>query len=642
MSCPFVVAVGLFSFIPSVAGPPAPQAVPASCVHYLDGRPWTMPGEAGEAGLRGSPLGTTYDVTHGVGAQSPVPQCFLVFDPGLPGAPDDVVTFDGVPEQTRTDIRGTVPTVVENFSVVGPQIHLNIQSSAPPGRQLFPGNLIGPQGQPLTDACYFLGLTDPLLFDGQLEVVQANITFLRDGLTVAGPFDVTGPPFFVSPWDGRFAMRLGGAAGLPLNINGVVLFLVCEPAPPECFTAADCDDGDNCTVDDCVNNVCIHTPLKDTLSREEALRASHGPNKDCFDSGSPPIPFPGDFLPGGARDDRWQTYPHCDGTTQFRVGMTFGDPPIPADFFNPGSEPFTGVILLKGVPLGLPGMDEVDTIVRRFDDPFERSSLPGLPAVDIPIELVSLSLASCSPITVTYPGGVTELWDVSAGLSACPPPVGSLTATKTHCNGGTFTSTLNVQPLLTFTKVGDPTQVRVLDTGCTVPPTPYDTLIPPTPIAWVHDISPNLLVVDNYASAFHAGLPLGMSTTCGDYDTDNDCDVDDFKAVLKTYGHVAGEAEYNPWIDYDVNGVVDYSDYQQWLACRRCFVGDPTAKPPPPGVLGDMDGDGRWRSTDLQGIVNCLLGLPTLGCLQRADIDQNGVLDHRDIPGMVLLVLELS
>jgi hypothetical protein len=586
----------------------------------------------------GTPQGTTYSVTHEVGSQNPMPQCFPI--PTQPGG-DDIVTFDELPEQLRMYFNGAMPVVTEEAEVIGNETHITIQTSVPLGQQLFPGGLIGPQGQPLTDACFKLGHQDPLDWNGDKQVSQARIEFFRDAMSVTGPIDVSGPAYFATPWNGQFAFQLPGGAGPALNINRVVLFLVCEVVPLECGADSDCDDGDPCTVDKCINNACVHIPLKDTLSREEALRASHGPNKDCFPSGGYPIPLPGDILPGGARDDRWQTYPHCDGSTQWKVGQNAGDPPIPADFFAPGSEPFTGIINFQGLPLGLPGMDEVDTVVRRSADPFSRSDLPGPTEVTVEIELVQLSLVSCSPITVNHSGGSTTQWNVKAELSACPPPAGTLTARKTHCNGGTFTSVLNVQPTLTFTRVDDPGDVKVLDTGCVDPPFPFDTLVPPDPIAWVHDISPKLWVVDNYASAFHAGLPEGMSSVCGDYDVDNDNDVDDFMALLKTYGHVAGEPEYHPWIDYDVNGIVDYEDYLEWLACHRCGVGDPSAKPPMPGNLGDMNANGTVRGDDIPGFIRAVTGTPTILGL-RGDIDQNGSVDLRDTPGFVLLLLELN
>ena len=92
---------------------------------------------------------------------------------------------------------------------------------------------------------------------------------------------------------------------------------------------------------------------------------------------------------------------------------------------------------------------------------------PPYPSSDlIDLELVELSLKSVAPITVTYNGGMDpELWDVEVDLSMTSPPPGTLRATKTHCNGGTYESNLTVQPRFTFTKVDDPGLERVLDTG---------------------------------------------------------------------------------------------------------------------------------------------------------------------------------
>lgn len=143
----------------------------------------------------------------------------------------------------------------------------------------------------------------------------------------------------------------------------------------------------------------------------------------------------------------------------------FSVDPIPADFFAPGSMPFTGIIVYKGEPLGTtpPGaLGPTDTIIRR-NAPM---NFPGCGGTDtIPIEIVALSLVSCAPITVTYPTAPSELWDVRVTLSDRPQPVGSMTAAKTHCNGGTWNSVLPVQAKFTFTRVAPPFDIRILDTG---------------------------------------------------------------------------------------------------------------------------------------------------------------------------------
>jgi hypothetical protein len=162
-----------------------------------------------------------------------------------------------------------------------------------------------------------------------------------------------------------------------------------------------------------------------------------------------------DVLPG---IDVWTT---PGGGTSFD---DFAANPIPADFFDPGSEPFLGIVLFSGQPLpdlgppSAPSLFPTDTVVERLAP----AAMPG-PAT-IPIEIVALSLVSSQPITVTYNGGQNpELWDVQACLSSlAPQPQGSMTIARTCPGGGTFRSTLPVVPKLVFTRQSD-LQVRVLD-----------------------------------------------------------------------------------------------------------------------------------------------------------------------------------
>ena len=140
---------------------------------------------------------------------------------------------------------------------------------------------------------------------------------------------------------------------------------------------------------------------------------------------------------------------------------------IPADFFDPGSDIFTGNVPLEGVPLGsspeCPPVDlgRTDTIVKRLAD----ASLPAVGSSDvIPIELVALQLRSVSPITVTYSGINDELWDIEITISPTTPSQGTMTITHSLPDGGTFDSQLQVFPLLRFTRQSD-NAVRVIDGG---------------------------------------------------------------------------------------------------------------------------------------------------------------------------------
>ena len=176
-------------------------------------------------------------------------------------------------------------------------------------------------------------------------------------------------------------------------------------------------------------------------------------------------------IPAG--DDCFRT--ECGGGTEFN----FCDSAIPAGFFGPGSDPFTGSVEMGGnAEPGTP-----DTVAHRL----QAMEFGPLPAHGFtPIELVQLNLASCNPITVTFNGGRNaQQWDVGATLSEAAPGLGTMTVTKTHDNGGTFEAEFPVQPVFTFTRAGDPRDVRVLDTGSeNLPPLSLST----RDGTWVHQV----------------------------------------------------------------------------------------------------------------------------------------------------------
>ncbi len=170
--------------------------------------------------------------------------------------------------------------------------------------------------------------------------------------------------------------------------------------------------------------------------------------------------------------------------------LNFGStevPAIPADFFGPGSDPFTGSVAVQGVPTDtfgtFTGLSPTDTIVERKQD----AGPPGFPDT-IDIEIVALSLRSVGPITVTYNGGQNpEPWDLDIDL----PPVGgqnlgSMTVRHEFAEGGTFDSTLPVKPLLTFTRQSDALQaVRDYNLEA-LSPIQYQA----TGVPWCHSANP--------------------------------------------------------------------------------------------------------------------------------------------------------
>jgi hypothetical protein len=182
-------------------------------------------------------------------------------------------------------------------------------------------------------------------------------------------------------------------------------------------------------------------------------------------------PCPGVVVAPG--DDCWQT--SCDGGYfEFGTGEV---PEIPEDFFDPGSESFGGGFRSQGNE-----EVEYDTIVHRLEAMYFSNERPYEQEFNIqstPIEMVALRLESCEPIEVGMPSGGSQQWDVEVGLSSVTPPPGMLRATKTYENGGTFTSTLFVQPKFVFSRAGTATDCwtdcedgdcqdndcRLLDTG---------------------------------------------------------------------------------------------------------------------------------------------------------------------------------
>lgn len=157
--------------------------------------------------------------------------------------------------------------------------------------------------------------------------------------------------------------------------------------------------------------------------------------------------------------DLWST-PSGGATVDSHFTVT----PIPADFFNPGSDPFDQPIELEGDPF--PQISPADVVVERQDTAF----LPACGDSDtVPIEIIALSLRSINPITVTYNGGQSpELWDVKVCLSSADTQhVGSMIIRQECPDGGTFEATLPVIPRFIFTRQSDLAE-RVLDLGASM------------------------------------------------------------------------------------------------------------------------------------------------------------------------------
>lgn len=200
--------------------------------------------------------------------------------------------------------------------------------------------------------------------------------------------------------------------------------------------------------------------------------------------------------------------PGPDGTyVEFGAGNS---PPLPADFFGPGSDPFEGQVCLQGEPVGPTWgiLEDANTLVLRSSDPFDRCELSSPEARTFGLELIALELRSIDPITVTYWGGASsEFWDVfSSAVPGSSPALESetdkITVTKTHINGGAYEATFSVQPIYTFVRVLDG-ETRVLDTALEgLPPLVFSGIDG----HWVHTVDPTLHLVAPSDGEFVPGV----------------------------------------------------------------------------------------------------------------------------------------
>ncbi len=205
---------------------------------------WLQPAiHAMTSGAVATPLGTTYSISHQVGVDpdgtgGDPPICFSIVNPTFPGAPDNIVTYDNIPETISTDLFGTVPSVTET-STAQPDgsFQLTITTRSPSGTDLFPAGLTDGSGNALSDGCFIIGEEDPLTWTGLDVVVVAIITGLKDGDDV---FFKNISSLFASPWNGVARVQMLDVAGLGINqvrVEMIVSKSSEAPANDDCANA---------------------------------------------------------------------------------------------------------------------------------------------------------------------------------------------------------------------------------------------------------------------------------------------------------------------------------------------------------------------------------------------------------------------
>jgi len=202
-----------------------------------------------------------------------------------------------------------------------------------------------------------------------------------------------------------------------------------------------------------------------------------------------------------AKQDLWTT------NTASSSVQDFSSSPLPAGFFDfngRSCEAFAGAASFVGTALSQNTTGAADTIVTRDGDPVAPSDPVGTTGT-VAVRITGLNLHASEPIEVTCDEQPTS-WSVQATLSDTPSPAGTLTAVKTHENGGTAQTVLPVLLKLTFTNVEDATVQRVLDFD----QSGLDPIEFHADMNWVHRIDPG---DPNSQAGFIVGVAGGAEAT---------------------------------------------------------------------------------------------------------------------------------
>lgn len=135
-------------------------------------------------------------------------------------------------------------------------------------------------------------------------------------------------------------------------------------------------------------------------------------------------------------------------TSEASSFSNFADDPIPADFFCPGSKPFSGSIAMQGAPIATdpPGvLGTIDTIVHRLDDAtFDADGI-----ATTRLQLMALSLASVEPIDV----GCAQPFQVTISLDG-EQAITTMRIVRESEDGGSYVAPLQINAKVVFKPVG--------------------------------------------------------------------------------------------------------------------------------------------------------------------------------------------
>ncbi len=170
-------------------------------------------------------------------------------------------------------------------------------------------------------------------------------------------------------------------------------------------------------------------------------------------------------------------------------------PPIPPDFFGPGSLPFVGPVPVQGGNFSGP-----DVVVSRLSDIVVDPNEPGVMA---PIQIEQLDLRSVDPIEIPGQGQ----WDVQITLAG--PTPGQLQAVIEDAHGGQLQFDFGVQPIYIFTRLGPPFDELIYDPGLEgIPPFPLITV---SEVPWTTHDPNDQCAVDSFANGVFFDRNAGTS-----------------------------------------------------------------------------------------------------------------------------------
>ena len=158
-----------------------------------------------------------------------------------------------------------------------------------------------------------------------------------------------------------------------------------------------------------------------------------------------------------------------------------GDP-LPSDFFGPGSDPFDGVIALRGEPIDPGSSGDSSTIVLRSTPALLPPPYPSFDYVDV--QMTELLLVSTNPITVTFFGGIdTGHYDVEVTLNPAFLSDGTMRINAVDGGGGIYSEIhIGIYPRIMFLPIEpDLTPIEWL------PDDPPFELTSEQPYAWQHE-----------------------------------------------------------------------------------------------------------------------------------------------------------